>query len=93
MKCNVGPGGSQVSERGLCPAANEKTLNGANDGLNGGRSCWVVTNTLCDNRQQGSFFTKLSLCSNCEFYKTTYKEERFPKEKSTAELLMKVKAR
>lgn len=89
MKCELGPGGKNVAEKGLCPAATNENLNGINGGINGGRTCWVVSETLCNDTCQKDFVSKCMLCMNCEFYINTYREEKFPQEKSTKELLKK----
>lgn len=67
--CGREAGGEKVAEMGSCPAAEEKSLDGINDGVNGGRICWAVTGTLCDGETQGTFAKKKSTCVTCEFYK------------------------
>lgn len=46
-----------------------------NDGVNGGRVCWVVTGTFCGGKVQGTFAMKLVNCIECEFYKLVAQEE------------------
>ena len=74
-KCGRQPGGDKVAEKGLCPAAIESRLNGLNSGRNGGRSCWAISGTLCDDQVQGSFAAKLGDCALCDFYKIVGQEE------------------
>lgn len=74
-KCGREPGGSKVSEFGVCPAAVETKTNGINNGKNGGRVCWALAGTLCGGKVQGTFASKLSNCINCDFYKSVQKEE------------------
>ena len=64
-----------VTEMGECPAPQDTRLNGQNSGKNGGRMCWLVKETLCGNKLQGDFNSKLRNCIKCEFLKTVYKEE------------------
>ncbi len=67
--CNREPGGSKVSELGVCPATTEEKLDGIHDGVNAGRSCWVVSGTYCQGDIQGLFAHKYSTCKDCDFYK------------------------
>ncbi|MCA9604865.1 MAG: hypothetical protein KC619_04700 [Myxococcales bacterium] len=74
-RCGRQPGGASVTQLGVCPAAAERRLDGANGGVNGGRSCWIMAGTLCGGQVQGSFAAKLANCKNCEFYKKVQQEE------------------
>jgi hypothetical protein len=74
-KCGRQPGGAKVAELGVCPAAVEQRLNGANSGKNGGRACWAIAGTLCGGKVQGSFAAKLANCTACEFFQTVQREE------------------
>ncbi|TAN38042.1 MAG: hypothetical protein EPN23_03580 [Verrucomicrobia bacterium] len=76
MACGREPGGAKAAELGICPAATETRLHGAHDGKNGGRVCWVVAGTLCEEKVQGRFAAKLTSCRNCPFYLQVRKEER-----------------
>ena len=67
-KCGRQPGGSRVSELGVCPASTSAKGHGLNGGLNGGRICWALTGTLCGGKVQGTFAEKLGNCQECEFY-------------------------
>jgi hypothetical protein len=58
-----------------CPAYLETRLDGVHDGVNAGRSCWVVAGTLCGGQVQGMFAQKMSNCKSCDFYKLVQKEE------------------
>ncbi len=74
-KCGREPGGSKVTELGVCPAAREFKLNDINSGKNGGRSCWVIAGTFCGGKVQGTFAKKLANCMDCLFYKQVQLEE------------------
>ena len=74
-KCGREPGGPKVQEFGVCLAATETALNGANDGKNGGRACWAIAGTLCGGKVQGSYAAKLANCMQCEFYKQVAAEQ------------------
>ena len=64
-----------MKELGVCPAASETRLDGQNRGKHGGRMCWIVKSTLCGNKLQGDFYSKLGNCMKCEFLKEVYREE------------------
>jgi hypothetical protein len=76
-QCGCQPGGHKVNELGVCPAATEMMANGIHGGTNGGRCCWAVLGTYCGNgtMKDVMFTQKLRACMNCEFYKTTFREE------------------
>jgi len=74
-KCGRQPGGVKAPELGVCPAASEVRVNGANGGTNGGRACWYLAGTLCGGKIQGTFATKLTNCQQCEFYLSVAQEE------------------
>lgn len=73
--CGREPGGGRVAEFGVCPAAAETRTHGMNGGRNGGRVCWAIAGTLCGDRVQGSFATKLANCKACPFYEAVRVEE------------------
>jgi|SRR3989339_480201 len=75
MRCGREPGGTRVSELGVCPAAIRKECDGLNRGVNAGRICWAVAGTLCDGKVAGKFATKIRTCMNCEFYCKVVREE------------------
>lgn len=74
-QCGRQPGGEKTEEFGVCPATLKVEANGINDGVNGGRSCWVVSRTLCFGEIQGDFSVKLRGCIQCGFY-TLVREEQ-----------------
>jgi hypothetical protein len=74
-KCGREPGGKNVNEDGVCPAADEQTFHTFNHGINGGRACWLVAGTFCDNIVSGTFAEKIDTCRNCEFYKMVQDDE------------------
>ncbi|MGC1119656.1 MAG: hypothetical protein WBA22_01065 [Candidatus Methanofastidiosia archaeon] len=75
FECGREPGGANVDELGVCPAAVETDRDTTNKGKNGGRICWAVAGTLCKGEIQGSFAKKLVACVECRFYKKVRKEE------------------
>ncbi len=73
--CGREPGGVNAADLGVCVAATEVTVNGQNDGENGGRVCWAVAGTLCGGEVQGEFAIKMDNCIMCDVYHTVSKEE------------------
>ena len=74
-KCGRQPGGSRVSELGVCPASISTKADGLNHGRNGGRICWALSGTLCGGKVQGTFASKLGNCMECEFYRLVRTEQ------------------
>lgn len=76
MKCERQPGGLLVEEKGVCPAAVDKTHDGKNSGKNAGRYCWKVAGTLCGGKVEGTFAAMMRNCSACcHFYHVVKEEE------------------
>ncbi|MFW9847639.1 MAG: two-CW domain-containing protein [Candidatus Thorarchaeota archaeon] len=73
--CGREPGGVNAADLGVCIAATEATVNGQNEGENGGRVCWAVAGTLCGGEVQGEFAIKMDNCIMCDVYHTVSKEE------------------
>jgi len=74
-KCGRQPSGDKSNELGVCPASTEQKLHGVNSGTNGGRSCWAIKQTLCENKVQGGFAEKFAGCLQCDFYSMVRDEE------------------
>ncbi len=66
-KCGREPGGEKVKEHGVCPAAADDALDGANRGKKGGRICWMVSGTFHEDEKQGDYTQKLKTCLKCSF--------------------------
>jgi len=73
--CGLEPGGKNSAERGVCPAASDRSFSGINSGKNAGRFCWAVTGTHCDSEQQGCFSDKRKKCHDCDFFHMVAAEE------------------
>ena len=76
-KCGREPGGTKASTKGICPAAAGNAFNTFNNGINAGRSCWLVAGTFCDHEIMGTFAEKINTCKSCRFYKKVQEEEHF----------------
>ncbi len=74
-KCGRHPGGMNVKELGVCPAATEKRAHGINGGINGGRACWAIAGTFCKGKTQGTVAEKMGTCLRCDFYHLVRTEE------------------
>jgi hypothetical protein len=89
--CGREPGGRNVKERGICPAAKEQKLHGTHEGDCAGRACWVVAGTFCDGKEQGTFASKYQSCEECDFYQMVRQEEGL-KFKMSSRLLVKLRS-
>jgi len=74
-KCGRQPGGANVAEFGICPAAMEEKADGFNGGKNAGRVCWAIANTLYDGKVKGTLVEKISNCMECDFFRLVSSEE------------------
>jgi len=74
-KCERQPGGAKVAELGVCPVATATQAHGLNGGHNGGRACWVISETLCGGKVQGTFAAKMTKCMQCDFYVSVKDEQ------------------
>jgi nucleoside-diphosphate-sugar epimerase len=84
MKCGRGPKGKKAGKMGVCPAATEKRLDKIHNGINSGRTCWVVAGTFCGGTVQGTFAKKQVACKRCDFYNKVRHEEGLEIESNTA---------
>ena len=75
MMCGREPGGKNISDSGICPAAGDVSWDGINSGKCGGRICWAVAGTFCGGCTQGSYVEKRTSCLNCDFYQMVQEEE------------------
>jgi eukaryotic-like serine/threonine-protein kinase len=73
--CGREPGGRNVNELGICPAAVADAFDGVNGGRNAGRYCWAVAGTLCKGEIQGVFARKFRSCLTCSFYLEVERDE------------------
>ena len=68
MKCGFGPGQIGKEMSGSCPTASITNFNGCNGGYNAGRACWMIAETRCKGKIQGTFLEKIVDCQKCDFY-------------------------
>jgi serine/threonine protein kinase len=80
LKCGREPGGKNVKELGLCPAATDTSFDGINSGKNAGRIGWAVAGTCREGEVYGTYAQKRASCVGCEFYKLVQEEEGTSKE-------------
>ena len=74
-RCGRQAGGIHEQDLGRCPATMEESLDAVHDGVNAGRTCWIVAGTLCKGEVQGTFAQKFSNCKECDFYISVREEE------------------
>jgi hypothetical protein len=55
---------------GNCPVPTMSLYDGVHDGKNGGRVCWMIAGSACQEDVQGTFAQKLETCSDCDFYES-----------------------
>ena len=68
MNCGFGPNHATDEESSFCPASRIEHFNGCNGGFNAGRSCWMIAETRCKGKTQGTFLEKIIDCQKCDFY-------------------------
>ena len=59
---------SRGNSNNLCPVKKELIANGLNGGINGGRICWVITDSHCKKKVQTD-------CFQCDFHFKVMAEE------------------
>lgn len=74
-QCGREPGGANVAELGVCPAALPGAVDGVNKGTHAGRVCWAIAGTCCHGQVQGTFARKLLSCLECAFLQQVNEEE------------------
>jgi len=76
-KCGREIGGEKTLEQGVCPVAMEIRADGIHNGKNGGRCCWVITNSVFDEKTAHGFcLKKIQECRTCDFYLFVQKSEK-----------------
>ena len=74
--CGREPGGDKVLTRGPCPVALEMAADGIHNGKNGGRCCWVITNSVYEGNTPGFCLERSRKCRECDFYLFVEKAEK-----------------
>ncbi len=90
MKCGKEPGGSRTEESGVCPIASEASADSLNDGINGGRLCWVIAD-ICNYKIKCSATHHNSSCFSCEFRYKVMADEGLLKVCETTGLFLQLK--
>ena len=68
MRCERQPGGKLFDADGGCPVATDRSSDGINGGMNGGRFCWAMGGTFCFGEVRGSHARKIQGCMDCDFF-------------------------
>ncbi|MBU1702542.1 MAG: hypothetical protein KJ970_06890 [Candidatus Eisenbacteria bacterium] len=74
-KCGREPGGFQVDDLGVCPAA-AAAWEPSSDKGDRSRHCWDIAGTLSGGIVEGSFAVKLMNCAVCDVFLTIQQVER-----------------
>jgi len=88
--CGREPGGSRADDLGVCPAAADRRLDGINDGINGGRVCWMIAGTFSGDRPECIRASSQYPCTVCAFYNLVHANS--PAD-DTAEIAKRLSAR
>jgi len=75
FSCGREAGGPNEMECGVCPASIEQRLDGVHGGKNGGRACWAVDGTFCEDCNKVIFKKKFHNCRECDFYRSVAQDE------------------
>ena len=73
--CGKQSGSKHSGEKGECITASMSMYDGINGGRNGGRVCWMIAGTVCDDERQDTFSHKVESCAKCDFYEAIREEE------------------
>ena len=73
MNCGRGPNGTEGENCEICPATRHSSLDGFNEGINSGRTCWLIAGTFCNSKVSGTYAEKIESCRTCEFYQEVNK--------------------
>jgi hypothetical protein len=94
MKCGRHAGKDKNGKSDVCPVAAEKSADGLNGGVNGGRICWVIADLCCKKWIQCSNNKRKDPCFSCEFrFKVMMEEGMLNVCKATGSLLQLTKPR
>ncbi len=75
MKCGKGPSVNGNGKPCRCPVASEMSADSLNEGINGGRICWIIAETCGNGEVKCSNMHRKSSCFSCEFrYKVSAEE-------------------
>jgi hypothetical protein len=77
MKCGRHVEKDKTGKSDVCPVATEKSADGLNDGVNGGRICWIVADTCCNKWIPCQGNKRKDPCFSCEFRFKVMMEEGF----------------
>jgi hypothetical protein len=72
-----GCGRDKANGKEVCPVLTSRRAHGVNGGRNGGRVCWAVTGTYCDDEVQGTYSQKVMTCTSCAFRVKVREEESY----------------
>lgn len=84
MRCGRGSSRNNIIESRICNAAIDYKSDGINEGKNGGRICWAIVGTLCNNHSRELIcgirkWRSTQSCLSCSFFKKVKKEQGYGK--------------
>ena len=71
MNCGREKGGLMAKIYGECPIPGAMKFDGMNEGIGGGRACWIVRPTAC----RAAMLNKQRSCRECDFYRRVVHEQ------------------
>ncbi|MCI5141605.1 MAG: hypothetical protein D3909_07730 [Candidatus Electrothrix sp. ATG1] len=74
-KCGRETGGRNLSVFGICSVPVEFGFDGVNDGKNGGRSCWIIRESACEQVMRQCCVQEIRECRQCEFFTSVLKSK------------------
>ncbi len=79
-KCGRETGGVNARTSGVCVSATNTSMHSINEGINGGRVCWLVSGTYGKSRAEQAdciVIKTTSSCYQCDFHSQVLSEEGF----------------
>ena len=77
-RCGREPGGRNISIFGVCSAPVAIGFDGMNNGRNGGRSCWIIRESACEQVMRKCCVQEIRECRQCDFYCFVNESEEEP---------------
>jgi hypothetical protein len=75
-KCGREPGGKNLSVFGVCSVPVTIGFDNVNNGKNGGRSCWIIRESACEEVMRKCCVQEIRECRQCDFYRFVNETEK-----------------
>ncbi|MCI5209658.1 MAG: hypothetical protein D3910_12890 [Candidatus Electrothrix sp. ATG2] len=67
-ECGREPGGKNISVFGVCPVSVSFGFDSVNNGKNGGRACWIIRESACEQIMRKCCVQEMRECRECDFF-------------------------